>query len=99
MPCYPLRGTHSLLLTKILEAKSIACSPIFLGCFRKISLYKWRAINEYGLKARTTNTEIRMPFELPALPWEKNALEPHITSETLDYHYGKHHNAYVTNLN
>ncbi|MCA8912491.1 MAG: superoxide dismutase [Fe], partial [Planctomycetes bacterium] len=40
-----------------------------------------------------------MPFELPALPWEKNALEPHITSETLDYHYGKHHNAYVTNLN
>jgi superoxide dismutase, Fe-Mn family len=40
-----------------------------------------------------------MPFELPALPWEKNALEPHITSETLDYHYGKHHNAYVNNLN
>ena len=40
-----------------------------------------------------------MPFELPKLPWEKNALEPHITSETLDYHYGKHHNAYVTNLN
>lgn len=40
-----------------------------------------------------------MAFELPALPWEKNALEPHITAETLDYHYGKHHNAYVTNLN
>ncbi len=40
-----------------------------------------------------------MPFELPALPWEKNALEPHISAETLDYHYGKHHNAYVTNLN
>ncbi|MCG3183183.1 MAG: Superoxide dismutase [Fe] [Planctomycetes bacterium] len=40
-----------------------------------------------------------MPFELPKLPWEKNALEPHITAETLDYHYGKHHNAYVTNLN
>jgi Fe-Mn family superoxide dismutase len=40
-----------------------------------------------------------MPFELPNLPWEKNALEPHITAETLDYHYGKHHNAYVTNLN
>jgi Fe-Mn family superoxide dismutase len=40
-----------------------------------------------------------MPFELPALPWEKNALEPHITSETLDYHYGKHHNAYVNKLN
>jgi Fe-Mn family superoxide dismutase len=40
-----------------------------------------------------------MPFELPNLPWEKNALEPHITAETLEYHYGKHHNAYVTNLN
>ena len=32
-----------------------------------------------------------MAFELPALPYEKNALEPHISSETLDYHYGKHH--------
>ena len=40
-----------------------------------------------------------MTFELPKLPYEKNALEPHITSETIDYHYGKHHNAYVTNLN
>src|SRR5690606_30991805 len=40
-----------------------------------------------------------MAFELPALPYDKNALEPHITAETLDYHYGKHHNAYVTNLN
>ena len=40
-----------------------------------------------------------MAFELPPLPWEKNALEPHITAETLDYHYGKHHNAYVTKLN
>lgn len=40
-----------------------------------------------------------MPFELPALPYEKNALEPHISAETLEYHYGKHHNTYVTNLN
>jgi len=40
-----------------------------------------------------------MAFELPALPYEKDALEPHISRETLDYHYGKHHNAYVTNLN
>jgi len=36
---------------------------------------------------------------LPELPYAKDALEPHISSETLDYHYGKHHNAYVTNLN
>lgn len=40
-----------------------------------------------------------MAFELPALPYEKNALEPHISSETLDFHYGKHHNTYVQKLN
>lgn len=40
-----------------------------------------------------------MAFELPALPYEKNALEPHISTETLEYHYGKHHQAYVTKLN
>ena len=40
-----------------------------------------------------------MAFELPPLPYEKSALAPHISEETLDYHYGKHHNAYVTKLN
>lgn len=40
-----------------------------------------------------------MSFELPQLPFAKNALAPHISEETLDYHYGKHHQAYVTNLN
>ena len=40
-----------------------------------------------------------MSIELPALPYEKNALEPHISAETLEYHYGKHHKAYVDNLN
>ena len=40
-----------------------------------------------------------MAFEPPPLPYEKNALEPHISAETLEYHYGKHHQAYVTNLN
>lgn len=40
-----------------------------------------------------------MAFELPALPYEKNALEPHISAETLDFHHGKHHNTYVVNLN
>lgn len=38
-------------------------------------------------------------FTLPALPYARNALSPHISEETLDYHYGKHHQAYVTNLN
>ncbi len=40
-----------------------------------------------------------MPFELPPLPYAKDALAPHISEETLEYHYGKHHQAYVTNLN
>lgn len=40
-----------------------------------------------------------MAHELPALPYEKNALEPVISAETIDYHYGKHHQTYVTNLN
>lgn len=40
-----------------------------------------------------------MAIVLPALPFEKNALEPFISSQTLDYHYGKHHNTYVVNLN
>ncbi len=40
-----------------------------------------------------------MAYELPALPFEMNALEPFISKETLEYHYGKHHAAYVKNLN
>ncbi|HEY8229491.1 MAG TPA: superoxide dismutase [Fe], partial [Rhodanobacteraceae bacterium] len=40
-----------------------------------------------------------MAIELPPLPYERNALAPHISEETLDYHYGKHHKAYVDNLN
>lgn len=40
-----------------------------------------------------------MPFELPPLPYAKDALAPHMSAETFDYHHGKHHNAYVTNLN
>ncbi len=40
-----------------------------------------------------------MAFELPELPYEKNALEPHISAETLEYHYGKHHKTYVDKLN
>jgi superoxide dismutase, Fe-Mn family len=40
-----------------------------------------------------------MAFTLPPLPYGKDALAPQISAETLDYHYGKHHQAYVTNLN
>jgi Fe-Mn family superoxide dismutase len=40
-----------------------------------------------------------MAFSLPPLPYEKTALAPYISAETLEFHYGKHHQAYVTNLN
>ncbi|KCZ96362.1 superoxide dismutase, Fe [Hyphomonas hirschiana VP5] len=40
-----------------------------------------------------------MAFTLPELPYARNALAPHISEETLNFHYGKHHQAYVTNLN
>lgn len=40
-----------------------------------------------------------MAFSLPPLPYDLSALEPHISEKTLSYHYGKHHQTYVTNLN
>ena len=40
-----------------------------------------------------------MAFELQALPYARNALEPHMSTETLDYHYGKHNQTYITKLN
>ncbi len=40
-----------------------------------------------------------MPYTLPPLPYPREALAPHISAETIDYHYGKHHQAYVDNLN
>jgi Fe-Mn family superoxide dismutase len=40
-----------------------------------------------------------MPFTLPPLPFPSDALEPHIDKQTMEIHHGKHHNAYVTNLN
>ena len=40
-----------------------------------------------------------MEHTLPPLPYAKDALQPHISAETLEFHYGKHHQAYVTNLN
>jgi superoxide dismutase, Fe-Mn family len=40
-----------------------------------------------------------MAFELPKLPYKENALEPYISAKTIEFHYGKHHQAYVNNLN
>jgi len=40
-----------------------------------------------------------MPIELPPLPYDRTALQPHLSAETLDHHHGKHHRAYVDRLN
>src|SRR5260221_14205580 len=42
---------------------------------------------------------IFMAYELPPLPYPKDALEPHVDATTMEIHHGKHHNAYVTNVN
>src|SRR5258705_6139515 len=42
---------------------------------------------------------VAVAFEFPPLPYPKNALEPHISERTMDFHHGRHHQAYVTNLN
>ena len=43
--------------------------------------------------------QTQAPFVMPALPWAKSALAPHISAETIDFHYGKHLQTYVNNLN
>jgi superoxide dismutase, Fe-Mn family len=51
-------------------------------------------------KTRTQDRKDKeMAFTLPPLPWAKDALAPHISAETIDFHYGKHHQTYVDNLN
>jgi len=47
----------------------------------------------------STQGETNMEHKLPPLPYAKDTLAPHISAETLEYHYGKHHAAYVANLN
>jgi Fe-Mn family superoxide dismutase len=51
--------------------------------------------NSYNLSKENKN----MAFDLPELPYGRDGLVPHISEDTLNFHHGKHHNAYVTNLN
>lgn len=56
-------------------------------------------LSSYAAHPKTISKGKDMAFELPALPYAINALAPRISEETLQYHYGKHHRAYVNNLN
>lgn len=51
------------------------------------------------ITSQITNKINNMKFELPGLPYEIDALEPYISKKTLEFHHGKHHQAYITNLN
>ena len=53
----------------------------------------------YKINLNQPTQGANMTFELPALPYAKNALAPHISENTINFHYGKHHQTYVTNLN
>ncbi len=52
-----------------------------------------------GFKPNTHTLEVAMAYSLPPLPYATNALEPHIDDQTMQIHHGKHHQAYVNNLN
>jgi Fe-Mn family superoxide dismutase len=52
-----------------------------------------------GQAVTNASKEPTMPFTLPDLPFARDALEPHISAETLEHHHGKHHAKYVSNLN
>src|SRR5215470_1815530 len=52
-----------------------------------------------SLRRGSLTQEKKMAFTLPPLPYPASALEPHIDAKTMEIHHGKHHGAYVTNLN
>src|SRR3546814_20679889 len=56
-----------------------------------------RQYGQLGLETRKRNKD--MALTLPELPYARDALAPHMSAETPDYHYGKHHTAYVDNGN
>jgi Fe-Mn family superoxide dismutase len=52
-----------------------------------------------GISSAHQGVGLKMPFQLPDLPFDRQALAPHMSAETLDYHHGKHHQAYITKTN
>ncbi len=67
------------------------------GCARPDAFDRGR--HSAGLRGPTVRRIATMAHSLPPLPYPSDALEPHIDKQTMEIHHGKHHNAYVTNLN
>ena len=74
--------------------KALTLSPILM-----LGACKIKALSHNTTLTKNIFGRKNMPFELPTLPYGKNALAPHISENTINYHYGKHHQAYITNLN
>lgn len=77
---------------KLLKSSILGLGILIAACKTKF------LTNNSSIKP-TIKKGVNMAFQLPELPYAKNALVPHISENTINFHYGKHHNAYVTNLN
>lgn len=77
---------------KLLKSSILGLGILIAACKTKF------LTNNSSIKS-TTKKGANMAFQLPELPYAKSALAPHISENTMNFHYGKHHNAYVTNLN
>lgn len=82
-----------MLFTKRTFMKTLATAVSMLP------LSKAFALGNETIQSTNKKKEDIMAITLPELPYAQDALEPHISANTLSFHYGKHHNAYVTNLN
>ncbi|HOX05516.1 MAG TPA: superoxide dismutase [Planctomycetota bacterium] len=76
---------------------AVVCAALFLGA----GLFAACTADRSGTSAGEPSAPAPAagPFELPKLPWSGDALDPVISAETVNFHYGKHHKAYVDNLN
>ena len=69
----------------------------FIGLLTGFSVLTYKKTTNFLFNNNNNNKN--MSITLPELPYARNALAPHMSEETLNFHYGKHHNAYVVNLN
>jgi Fe-Mn family superoxide dismutase len=86
-------------LSKRKFIKNTLLSSVFFLSACKTRFYSIKKNGEGLSTSKITNKKGDPMIELPQLPYAKNALAPHISENTINFHYGKHHQAYVTNLN
>lgn len=82
---------------KFIKNSLLSCSLLLSAC--KLKNIAFETSKRNLLDPQSTHKTGEKMIQLPELPYAKNALAPHISEETINFHYGKHHQAYVTNLN